>query len=93
MAQKKLSQGRPEEALRQLLRTETRSAAWYAMQGRVLMAMRQFDSAHQSFREALRLDPDNHGYHQEAFEAESALKKSKTLPGRVQGFLYRLKDR
>ena len=93
LAEKRLSQGRPEEALRQLLRTEERGAVWFAVQGRVLMEMRQYESAHQSFREALRLDPDNHGYHREAFEAESALKKSRTFPGKVQQFFHRLSSK
>lgn len=90
LAERKLSQGRPEEALRQLLRAESRTAVWYALQGRILMAMRQYDSAHQSFREALRLDPDNHEYHKAAFEAETALKRSRTLPGKVHELFQRL---
>ena len=90
LAESRLSQGKPEEELRQLLRAEGRSAAWYALQGRILMAMRQYDSAHQSFREALRLDPDNHTYHQQAFEAESRLKKSRTLPGRVRSLFHKV---
>lgn len=90
LAERKLSQGRPEEALRQLLRAGEHNAVWYALQGRVLMAMRQYDSAHQSFREALRLDPENHEYHREAFEAESALKHSRTLPGKVHLLFQRL---
>ena len=93
LAERKLSQGKADEALRQLLRAEERNAVWFAVQGRVLMAMRQYDSAHQSFREALRLDPDNHGYHREAFEAESALKKSRTIPGKVQQLLQRLSSK
>ena len=90
LAESRLSQGKPEEALRQLLRAEGRSAAWYALQGRILMAMRQYESAHQSLREALRLDPDNHEYHMQAFEAESQLRKSRTLPGRVRSLFRRV---
>lgn len=90
LAESRLSQGKPEEALRQLLRAEGRSAAWYALQGRILMAMRQYESAHQSLREALRLDPDNHEYHRQAFEAESQLRKSRTLPGRVRSLFHRV---
>ena len=90
LAESRLSRGKPEEALRQLLRAEGRNAAWYALQGRILMAMRQYESAHQSFREALRLDPDNHEYHRQAFEAESQLRKSRTLPGRVRSLFHRV---
>ena len=54
LAAKMLRQDNPEAALRQLLRASTRDSAWYAMQGKVLMALEQYESAHQSYREAIR---------------------------------------
>ena len=90
MAQRAMARDNPEGALRSLVRCEKRDGEWYYMQGKVLMAMDEYDSAHQSFREALRLDPDNHEYHKAAFEAETALKRSRTLPGMVHELFQRL---
>ena len=62
LAAKMLRQDNPEAALRQLLRASTRDSAWYAMQGKVLMALEQYESAHQSYREAIRREPNNNLY-------------------------------
>ena len=62
MARRAMAQDNPESALRSLLRTEDRSGDWYYVQGQALMAMEEYDSAHQSFREAVRRDPDNKEY-------------------------------
>jgi len=88
LAEKMLSRGSPEGALRQLLRTESRDAAWYYTQGKVLMRLAQYESAHQSFREAVRLSPDNNEYRAGALDAAVALKKENTVPGKV-GKLFR----
>ncbi len=64
LAAKMLRQDNPEAALRQLLRASTRDSAWYAMQGKVLMALEQYESAHQSYREAIRREPNNNLYRQ-----------------------------
>ena len=50
----------------------------------VLMAMEQFDSAHQSFREAVRRDPGNNVYRAGALAAAVALQKEQKLPGKVR---------
>ena len=78
LAAKMLRQDNPEAALRQLLRASTRDSAWYAMQGKVLMALEQYESAHQSYREAIRREPNNNLYRQGALDAAVALKKSRT---------------
>ena len=93
LAEKMLSRGNPESALRQLLRAESRDAAWYYTQGKVLMRLAQYDTAHQSFREAVRLSPDNNEYRSGALEAAVALKKEKTIPGRVEKFFRGLKKK
>ncbi len=85
-----LASRHPENALRQLLRSERRSAQWYDLQGRVLMAMEQYLSAAQSFREACRLAPGESLYRQRAAAAEQAVARSKTLPGRIRHFLRML---
>ncbi len=84
LAQKMLEQGNPESALRQLLRAETRNAFWYYTQGRVLMQMEQYESAHQSFREAVRRNPDNREYRRGALDAALEMKREKTLPGKIR---------
>jgi len=64
-----MEQGNKTGALRQLLRTESRDAEWYAMQGTVLMEMEQFESAAQAYREAVRRSPDELEYRRSALAA------------------------
>jgi len=84
-ARRLLSQDRYESALVQLGRAESRDDEWYYIQGLILMGMKQFGSAHQSFREAIRLQPDNNDYRAGALEAAVALKKR-------QHWAYRMAD-
>ncbi|MBQ9263897.1 MAG: J domain-containing protein [Clostridia bacterium] len=83
IARKLLEQGRYESALLQLGRAETKDDEWYYIQGQLMMDMHQFVSAHQSFREAVRLAPDNNEYRRGALEAALAVKKHQKLPYRV----------
>lgn len=82
-ARKLMEQGRHESALRQLGRAETRTDEWYGVEGRVLMALRQYSSAHQAFREAVRRQPDNHEYRAMALEAALEMKKHQKIGYRV----------
>ena len=91
LAAKMLRQDNPEAALRQLLRASTRDSAWYAMQGKVLMALERYESAHQSYREAVRREPNSKLYRQGALDAAVALKKSRTPWGRIQKLIRRWK--
>ncbi|MBQ8201871.1 MAG: DnaJ domain-containing protein [Clostridia bacterium] len=91
LAAKMLRQDSPEAALRYLMRASARDGAWYAMQGRILMALDQHETAHQSFREAVRREPDNIEYRRGALEAAVALKKSRTLVGRIKTLFKRMK--
>ena len=75
MAVKLMEQGRMENALRQLMRASAKDAEWYYIQGEILMRMRQYGSAHQSYREATRRDPDNLLYRRGAFDSAKAVKK------------------
>lgn len=90
LARRSMTRDHPETALRQLLRCESRTGDWYYMQGQVLMAMHQYDSAHQSFREAIRQDPDNNTFRAGALEAAVAGRRAKTLPGRIQSVWRRV---
>lgn len=89
LAEKMLNRGNPQSALRQLMRSTDRDGAWYAMQGHVLMALDQYETAHQSYREAVRREPNNNVYRRGALEAAVAMKRSKTLMGRIRRLLRR----
>ena len=82
-----MEQGSLESALRQLGRAETKDDGWFYLQGQILMGLRQYETAHQSFREAVRRDPDNLRYRQGALDAALAMKKKKQLPYRVAGWM------
>ena len=88
LAQKMLGQKNPESALRQLLRAESRDDEWYYIQGNILMAMGQYESAHSSYREAVKRDPENNVYRQGALDAALAMKQSSTLQGRLKKFFH-----
>ena len=72
-------------ALFQLGRSEDKDAGWYALQGEALMGLKDYMGAHQAWRAAVRIEPDNLIYRREALEAEMALKRSRTLSGRLAG--------
>lgn len=89
LAQKMLRQNNPESALRQLLRAESRDDEWYYVQGNILMAMGQYESAHSSYREAVKRDPENNVYRQGALDAALAMKQSNTLQGKLKKLFHR----
>lgn len=92
-----IDQGHLDSALMQLGRAESRDAEWYSLQGEVMMGFREYDTAHQSFREAVRLQPDNMRYRQFALDAALAVKRQRYLPLRLkdslQGLLHGKKRR
>ena len=49
-AQRLIDQGNLESALRQLGRADSKDAEWYFMQGNILMALKQYETAHQKAR-------------------------------------------
>ena len=83
-AQRLIDQGNLESALRQLGRADSKDAEWYFMQGNILMALKQYETAHQSYREAVRRDPDNRQFREGALDAALAIKKSKTISGKIK---------
>ena len=90
-----LKQERYESALLQLGKAEERDGEWYYIQGQLLMGMRQYGSAHQAFREAIRLQPENNAYRQGALDAAVAIKKHQKWPYRVAdwaGGLFRSRN-
>ena len=94
LAERMLRKERPESALRQLERAAgVRSAAWHYTYGKALMRLERFGEAHQAFREAVRLEPENNLYRTGALEAAVAEKKEKTALGKMKRVLRDLKNR
>ena len=95
VAKRLLEQERYESALLQLSRAETKDDEWYYIQGQLLMGMRQWGTAHQSFREAVRLQPENLEYRRGALDAAVAVKKHQKWTYRVlewaDGLVHRKK--
>lgn len=83
IARRLLDQGNAENALGQMARAENKTDAWYFLQGQILMKLKQFASAHQAFRAAIRLSPANNEYRAWALDAAVAVKKHQKLPYRV----------
>lgn len=78
-----IRQKRYETALVQLGRADRKDDRWYFAEGRILMGMEQYATAHQAFRQAVRMEPDNREYHAWALDAAVLLKKHQRLPWRV----------
>jgi len=76
---KLLGQGNPASALRQLHRADHKDADFFYIQGNILMQLEQFETAYQSYREAVRRAPDENRYRRGALDASIAIKRSKTL--------------
>lgn len=72
-----------ESALRQLARSRVRDAEYYYLEGQILTALRQYGSAHQAYRAAVQMDPNNREYHRAAFNAAITYKKHRRLPYRI----------
>ena len=83
LAIKLMEQRRYESALLQLSHVQSRDDEWYYIHGQLLMNMRQYGTAHQSFREAVRMQPGNRAYRQGALDAAVAVKKHQKLRYRV----------
>ena len=79
-----MARDNPEGALRALSRCEEKTGEWFYMQGKVLMALEEFESAHQAFREAVRTAPDNNVYREGALDAAVAAQKAATLQGKAK---------
>ena len=84
MAQRAMARDNPQGALRSLVRCEERDSEWYYMQGKVLMAMEEYESAHQSFRVAVKRCPDNNVYRSGALAAAVAHQNAQKLPMKMK---------
>lgn len=82
-----MEQDNPESALRQLNRADSKDAEWFCVQGDILMKLRQYQNAHDSYREAVKREPENRRYREGALNAALALKKSNSLGEKLFGWL------
>ncbi len=78
-AEKLMEQGNPESALRQLNRADRKDAEFYYIQAKILMQLEQFETAYQSYREAVRLNPEENRFRRGALDASLAIKRSHTI--------------
>jgi len=83
-AQRLAEQGNLQSALRQLERADYRDDGWYCLHGTILMGLHKYEQAHDSFREAVKGDPDNREYRAKALEAALAMKNSHRLDFKVK---------
>jgi len=84
LSAKMLAQDYAAGALRELMRSATKPPVWFHQQGHVLMRMEQFETALQSYREAVKRDPGNNEFRRSALAAEMALKESLSLRSRMK---------
>ena len=83
IAKKLMDQGLFERALLQLGRADQKDDEWFFIEGHLLLKMKQYNSAHQAFREAVRRNPTNNEYRKGALEAALEIKKHQKLHYRV----------
>ena len=83
-AQRLAEQGNLQSALRQLERADYRDDGWYYLHGTILMGLHKYEQAHDSFREAVKGDPDNREYRAKALDAALAMKNSHRLDFKVK---------
>lgn len=86
-AQRLIEQGNLESALRQLNRADSKDHGWHYLHGVILLGMRRYEEAHDSFREAVKAEPENREYRSKALEAAVAMKNSHRLDVKVSNWL------
>ncbi len=85
-AQRLIEQGNMDSALRQLNRADSRDDGWHYLHGVILMGLRRYEEAHDSFREAVKAQPDNREYRSKALEAAVAMKNSHRIDVKVSNW-------
>lgn len=88
-ASRLMEQDNPESALRQLNRADSKDAEWFWLQGNILMRLKQYETAHQSYREAVRREPDNNTYREGALNASLAAKKANSIGEKLFGWMHK----
>ncbi|MCL2811377.1 MAG: DnaJ domain-containing protein [Clostridia bacterium] len=83
LANRLLARRMAASAQRALERCPQRDATWYSLHGRALHEQGQYDRAHQSYRQAVRFDPENTNFRMGALKAYVAARESQKIGHRV----------
>ena len=76
-----------DSALRVLERCNERSESWYYLHGQVLMQLNRPAQAYESFRNCVRLSPQNNNYRMAALKSYTAMNKQKSPVNRAAGWI------
>lgn len=83
LASRLLAQKMYDSALRVLERCSESDETWHFLRGQALAGVGRPEEAHASFRQAVRLSPENNDYRRAALGAFTAAKKQQRPLGRV----------
>lgn len=90
VARKLMEQGYAEAGLSILGRATVRDGEWFYLQGCLLLKLKRPQAAHESFRAAVRKEPDNQRFRQGALDAALAIRKLNTLSGKMGSWARRV---
>lgn len=93
VSKKLMEQGHLQAALSIMNRAPVRDGEWFYMQGTLLLKLKQPQTAHESFRAAVRMEPENQRFRQGALDAALAIRKQSTLPGKMGNWARRVSHR
>lgn len=86
-ARRLLKRGHLDSALRMLSKAADRDAEWFDLQGTILLEKGEAEAAHACFRSAVRMEPDNRHFREQALAAAVQMRKQKnTLRERMGGW-------
>lgn len=91
VARSLMERGQHQAALRILEKSVSKDAEWFYLHGCLLMRLRNPGAAHESFREAVKLEPDNYTFRQGALDAALAHRKKEKLRGRIGEWIRRMR--
>jgi tetratricopeptide (TPR) repeat protein len=83
LANRLLGRRMAASAQRALERCPQRDAAWYSLHGRALHEQGQYERAHQSYRQAVRFEPENAAFRMAALKSYVAARESRKISHRV----------
>ncbi|MDR3051004.1 MAG: DnaJ domain-containing protein [Oscillospiraceae bacterium] len=83
LAERLYNQRMYASAVRILSRCTEHTAQWYYLYGQALYALNLFDQAHNCYRHAVRLSPQDKDYRQGALRAYQAAKREQALPSKA----------
>lgn len=83
LANRLLDRRMAASAQRALERCQERNAAWYFLHGSAMHAQGKYEQAHDSFRRAVRIEPENKGFREAALKSYVANRNSRKAAYRV----------